>query len=64
MIALLILANSSELYPVGLFVSIISAIIWYSLKLTIGMRVSEDDEYIGLDQSELGVPAYPEFVKS
>ena len=49
---------------VGLFVSIISAIIWYSLKLTIGMRVSEEDEYIGLDQSELGVPAYPEFVKS
>ena len=48
---------------VGLFVSLISAIIWYALKLTIGIRVSEEDEYVGLDQSELGVPAYPEFVK-
>ena len=49
---------------VGVFVSLISAIIWFALKVTIGIRVSEEDEYIGLDQAEIGVPSYPEFVKS
>ena len=47
----------------GVFVCIASAIIWFALKLTIGLRVSEEDEYIGLDQAEVGVPAYPEFVQ-
>ena len=46
------------------FVSIASAIIWFALKMTIGLRASEEDEYVGLDQAELGVPAYPEFVQS
>ena len=49
---------------VGVFVSSVSAIIWLAMKATIGIRVSEEDEYIGLDQAELGVPAYPEFVNS
>jgi len=48
---------------VGLFVSIVSAIVWFALKKTIGLRVSEEDEYIGLDQAEVGVPSYPEFVQ-
>lgn len=49
---------------VGVFVSLVSAIVWFALKKTIGLRVSEEDEYIGLDQAEVGVPAYPEFVSS
>ena len=49
---------------VGIFVSLVSAIIWLAMKYTIGIRVSEEDEYNGLDQSEIGVPAYPEFVNS
>jgi Amt family ammonium transporter len=48
----------------AVFVSIVSAIIWFALKLTIGLRVSEEDEYVGLDQAEIGVPSYPEFVNS
>ena len=48
----------------AIFVSAVSAIVWFALKKTIGLRVSEEDEYIGLDQAELGVPAYPEFVNS
>ncbi|WP_409433052.1 ammonium transporter [Litorimonas sp. RW-G-Af-16] len=47
---------------VGAFVSLVSAVIWFALKLTIGIRVSEEDEYVGLDQAEIGVPSYPEFV--
>ena len=46
----------------AVFVSAISAIIWLALKATIGIRVSEEDEYTGLDQAEIGVPSYPEFV--
>ena len=47
---------------VGVFVVTISSILWLAMKATIGIRVSEEEEYIGLDQAELGVAAYPEFV--
>ncbi|MEM7670649.1 MAG: ammonium transporter, partial [Pseudomonadota bacterium] len=46
----------------GVFVSVVSAIVWFALKLTIGLRPSEEDEVAGLDQAEIGVPAYSEFV--
>jgi len=46
---------------IGAFVIITSTITWLTLKYTIGIRVSEEDEIIGLDQSELGMEAYPEF---
>ena len=48
----------------AVFVSIVSAIIWFALKLTIGLRVSEEDELTGLDSAEVGIAAYPEFVSS
>jgi len=46
---------------IGVFVFVISLAIWYALKFTIGVRASEDQERIGLDKSELGLEAYPEF---
>ena len=46
---------------VGLFVVIASGIIWSALKFTIGLRVPEDEELAGLDKSELGMEAYPDF---
>jgi len=49
---------------IGAFTFIASFAIWFILKLTLGIRVSEDDEYVGLDQAEVGIPAYPEFVKT
>lgn len=48
---------------IGAFIFIASLILWTAMKLTIGVRVTEEGEYIGLDQAEVGVPAYPEFVK-
>ena len=45
----------------GAFVMITSAIVWLVLKYTIGIRVSEEDEYRGLDISEIGMEAYPDF---
>ncbi len=48
---------------VGLFTFIVSGIVWFILKLTMGIRVSEEDEIMGLDMAELGMEAYPEFSK-
>ncbi len=41
-----------------------SFVVWFILKKTIGIRVSEEEEYSGVDISECGMEAYPEFVKS
>ena len=48
---------------VGLFVVITTAIVWYVLKAVFGIRVDEEAEMKGLDVSELGMEAYPEFSK-
>jgi Amt family ammonium transporter len=46
---------------VGVYVSVTSAIVWLVLKFTVGIRVSEEEEAVGLDKAELGMEAYPEF---
>jgi len=38
-----------------------SFVVWAALKYTIGIRVSREDEEYGLDLSECGLEAYPEF---
>ncbi len=38
-----------------------SFVVWLVLKLTMGIRVSEEEEYYGLDIGECGLEAYPEF---
>jgi Amt family ammonium transporter len=38
-----------------------SLIVWSVLKATMGIRVSEEEEYEGVDVSECGMEAYPEF---
>lgn len=45
----------------GAFAAISSAVVWYILKLTVGIRASEEDEMMGMDKAEVGVEAYPEF---
>ena len=46
---------------VGAFVTVASAVVWLVLKAMFGLRVSEEAEITGLDRSELGMEAYPEF---
>ena len=46
---------------VGAFVTVSSAVVWLVLKAIFGLRVSEEAEITGLDRSELGMEAYPEF---
>ena len=51
---------------VGIFVWVFAAslIVWGILKATVGIRVSEEDEMAGVDLSETGIEAYPEFAQA
>ncbi len=51
---------------VGIFVWVFvaSLIVWGILKATVGIRVSEEDEMAGVDFSETGIEAYPEFAQA
>ncbi|MCF7985532.1 MAG: ammonium transporter [Thiohalocapsa sp.] len=44
------------------WVFITSFIVWLLIKLIMGIRVSEEEEYEGVDVGECGLEAYPEFV--
>ena len=44
---------------VGAFVSVASFILWKLVDLTIGLRVDEQEEMVGLDLSEMRMRAYP-----
>jgi Amt family ammonium transporter len=46
---------------VGAFTFIVSFVVWKIIDMVLGIRVSEEAEVMGLDKSELGMEAYPEF---
>ena len=48
----------------GVFTFVGALIVWIILKAIVGIRVSEEDELVGLDKAELGMEAYPEFANS
>ncbi len=39
----------------------VSLVVWALIKLAMGIRISEEEEYGGMDQAECGMEAYPEF---
>ncbi len=45
-----------------IWVFVSSLIAWFIIKAIIGLRVSEEEEYEGVDLAECGMEAYPEFV--
>jgi Amt family ammonium transporter len=46
------------------WVFLTSLVVWFVLSKTIGIRVSEEEEYEGVDIGECGLEAYPEFTKA
>ena len=46
------------------WVFIASLVTWGVIKMVIGIRVTEEEEFAGVDLSECGLEAYPEFVGS
>ena len=49
------------LFSILFWVFVMSFIVWYIIKVTLGIRVDEEHEYEGVDLSECGLEAYPEF---
>ena len=45
------------------WVFISSLIVWSIIKVVIGLRISEEEEYQGADIAECGMEAYPEFIR-
>ena len=46
------------------WVFVTSLIVWSIIKVVMGLRVTEEEEYEGVDLSECGMEAYPEFTAS
>src|SRR6056300_1132001 len=46
------------------WVFVVSLVVWTIIKAVMGIRVTEEEEYEGVDISECGMEAYPEFVTS
>ena len=44
-----------------IWVFVASLIVWFIIKMIMGIRVSEEEEYEGVDIGECGMEAYPEF---
>ncbi len=59
-----IVAQLIGLASIFAWVFITSLIVWLLIKLIMGIRVSEEEEYEGVDVGECGLEAYPEFVGS
>jgi ammonium transporter, Amt family len=43
------------------WVFVSSLVVWFIIKMIMGLRVSEEEEYEGVDLAECGMEAYPEF---
>ncbi|MBM2575823.1 ammonium transporter [Jannaschia sp. Os4] len=50
-------------FAIGAFVFVTSLVLWFVLKALGGIRVGEEEEIAGLDTTELGMEAYPEFAR-
>ena len=51
------------IFAIFAWVFVTSLGVWYVLSKVMGIRVSEEEEYEGVDIGECGVEAYPEFVE-
>ncbi len=53
--------QATGVVAIGLFVFLASAVVWLVLAAILGLRPSAEEEMAGLDQTEIGIEAYPEF---
>jgi Amt family ammonium transporter len=57
-------AQLTGLFTILVWVFLASLIVWGALKAIMGIRVSEEEEYEGVDLVECGMEAYPEFTQA
>ncbi len=55
------IAQLIGLFAILAWVFAASLLVWFLIKLAMGLRVSEEEEYEGVDIGECGLEAYPEF---
>ena len=46
------------------FTFVASLVVWMILKVLMGIRVTEEEEYLGMDAVDCGIEAYPEFKRA
>jgi len=52
------------LFTILIWTFVVSLIVWAIIKAVMGIRVSEEEEFEGLDVGECGLEAYPEFTSA
>ncbi|WP_315874806.1 ammonium transporter [Thermocoleostomius sinensis] len=58
-----LIAQILGILTIGLWTVVLSTIFWYALKSIMGLRVTEEEELVGLDIGEHGMEAYSGFLK-
>ena len=56
-------AQIKGIVVIGSFTFFSSLLVWAVLKYSVGIRISDEEEYNGIDAEEFGLQAYPEFVE-
>jgi Amt family ammonium transporter len=56
-----VLVQLKGIVTVGAFTFGLSLVFWYAIKLVMGVRVTAEEEFEGLDIGEHGMTAYPDF---
>ena len=56
-----LVAQLLGIVTIFLWVFVTSTLVWLGIKAVVGIRVSEEEEYEGVDIGECGLEAYPEF---
>ena len=56
-----LMTQLAGILAVGAFMFFASLIVWFIIDRLFGVRVSEEEEFEGMDKVELGLEAYPEF---
>lgn len=57
----LLASQAIGVVAVGAFTFVLALVVWYVIRLVMGMRVSREEEIAGLDLGEHGMKAYPDF---
>ncbi len=58
----LLISQITGIFAVAAYVIVVSTIFWYFIKTVMGLRVTSQEEITGLDISEHGNLAYPDFI--
>ena len=54
----------SGIVSIFAFTFVASLVVWMILKVLMGIRVTEEEEYLGMDAVDCGIEAYPEFKRA